>query len=145
MVKLTILAVGKLKEDYLSAAQAEYLKRLSRFCRAEVREFPERRTLKEEASDLLRAAKGHVYALAVEGKQHSSEEFARGIRSVIDRGENLVFIIGSSCGLDDSVKRAADELLSFSAMTFPHQLMRVILLEQVYRAFMINAGAKYHK
>lgn len=145
MVKLNIICVGKLKESYLKDACGEYLKRLSRFCKTELKELPERNSLKEEAQDILSACKGYVIALAVEGKEKSSEAFARELKSLTDRGAELTFIIGSSCGLDDSVKARAEELLSFSEMTFPHQLMRVILLEQVYRAFMINAGAVYHK
>ncbi len=136
--------MGKLKEGYLREACAEYLKRLSRFCKAEVKELPES-SLKEEGEGILRAVKGHTIALAVEGKGCSSEKFAAKLRSLCDRGEEITFVIGSSCGLDPSVKNAADELLSFSEMTFPHQLMRVILLEQVYRAFMINGGGEYHK
>jgi len=110
-----------------------------------VRELPERATLKEEAEDILRNCRGYVIALAVEGKGCSSEQFARKIKSLGDKGEEITFVIGSSCGLHGSVKARADELLSFSEMTFPHQMMRVILAEQVYRAFMINAGAEYHK
>ena len=145
MVKLTVVCVGKLKEGYLREAAAEYLKRLSRFCKIEVKELPERAAPKDEAEDILRALRGRVFVLAVEGKQRSSENFAREIKSSVDRGEEITFVIGSSCGLDERVKAAADELVSFSEMTFPHQLMRVILLEQIYRAFMINAGAEYHK
>ena len=93
----------------------------------------------------MRAAKGYVIALAVEGEKLSSEKLAQKIKKLSDAGEEISFIIGSSCGLSDKVKAAADFKLSFSDMTFPHQLMRVILAEQVYRAFMINAGATYHK
>lgn len=144
MVKVNLVCVGKLKESYLREAAAEYLKRLSRFCKAEITELPERATLEQEAEDILKRLRGKVYVLAVEGKQRSSEAFAREIKAVCDRGEELTFVIGSSCGLHESVKRGA-ELLSFSEMTFPHQLMRIILLEQIYRSFMINAGAEYHK
>ena len=145
MLKVRIVCVGKLKEDYLRAGAAEYLKRLSRFASVEVRELAERASLKEEAEEILRACRGRVIALAVEGKQRSSEGFASELKSCFDRGEELTFVIGSSCGLHESVKTRADGLLSFSEMTFPHQLMRVILLEQLYRAFMINSGAEYHK
>lgn len=145
MIKIGFICVGKLKEEYLRAACAEYLKRLSRFCRAEVKELPERASPKEECEEILRACKGRVIALAVEGESRSSEEFAKTLGGCVDRGEEISFVIGSSCGLDPRVKARADELLSFSKMTFPHQLMRVFLLEQVYRAFMINAGADYHK
>lgn len=145
MVKVNLVCVGKLKENYLREACAEYLKRLTRFCKCEVRELPEMDSLKEEGENILRACRGHIVALAVEGKQCSSEEFAEKIGRLCDRGEEITFVIGSSYGLSDGVKGAAHELLSFSRLTFPHQLMRVILLEQVYRAFMINGGGEYHK
>ena len=145
MLKVQIVGVGKLKEQYLRDGAAEYLKRLSRFAKVEVKELPERDSLKDEAEDILRALRGHVVVLAVEGKQISSEEFAQRLQTVVDKGEELTLVIGSSCGLHESVKERANEKISFSKMTFPHQLMRVILLEQLYRAFMINAGAEYHK
>ena len=145
MVKINFVVVGKLKESFYREAVAEYVKRLSRFCKTEIRELPERASLAEEAADILRALRGYTIALAVEGKGCSSPTFAKKLRALCDQGKEITFVIGSSCGLDESVKRAADELLSFSEMTFPHQLMRVILAEQVYRAFMINAGAEYHK
>ncbi len=145
MIRVRIVCVGKLKEEYWRAALAEYAKRLARFCRLEVTELPERRTPEEEADAILRACRGHVFALAVEGKQVSSEQFAAEIASLCDAGKEMTFVIGSSCGLAERVKRQADGLLSFSKMTFPHQMMRVILAEQIYRAFMIAAGAEYHK
>ena len=145
MLKLNVICVGKIKEEYLRLAIAEYLKRLSRFAKVEVKELPEGKTLKDEADPILKAAKGYKIALCVEGEKLSSEAFAQKIKCLCDRGEEISLIIGSSCGLDKSVKEEADLKLSFSDMTFPHQLMRVILLEQVYRAFMINSGSEYHK
>lgn len=145
MVKVNFIVVGKIKEAFYRDAVAEYAKRLSRFCKLEIREMPERATLADEAEDILRAAKGYVIALAVEGKQCPSEKLAEKMQSLVDGGKEISFIIGSSHGLDSKVKKSANEMLSFSQMTFPHQLMRVILAEQVYRAFMINAGAEYHK
>lgn len=145
MVKVNVVCVGKLKEEYWRAAVAEYAKRLSRFCRFEIVELAEKRSPEEEADAILRACRGHVFALASEGKQVTSEQFAAKIAALCDRGEELTFVIGSSCGLSERVKRAADEKLSFSMMTFPHQMMRVVLAEQIYRAFMIAAGAEYHK
>ncbi len=145
MLKLRIVAVGKCKESFYRDAAAEYLKRLSRFVSAEVCELPERASPKEEAADVLRACRGYVVALAVEGKKLSSEGLAESIGRLAGAGREMTFIIGSSRGLDDSVKAKADFLLSFSDMTFPHHLMRVMLLEQIYRAFMINAGSEYHK
>lgn len=145
MIKINIIVVGKIKESFYREALAEYLKRLSRFAKVEVKELAERQTLKEESADILRAAKGYVIALAIEGKKLSSEALAEKIKGLCDKGEEISFIIGSSCGLDKSVKDRADFLLSFSDMTFPHQLMRVILTEQIYRSFMINSGSEYHK
>ena len=145
MQKINIVCVGKIKEDFYRNAVTEYLKRLSRFAKVEVKEIAEGRDLEEEAQGILRAAKGYIIALCVEGNKLSSEELSKRIKTLCDKGEEITFIIGSSCGLSDNVKREADFKLSFSDMTFPHQLMRVILCEQVYRAFMINSGSTYHK
>lgn len=145
MNKVNIVCVGKIKEEYLRSACAEYVKRLSRFCKLDIKELAEGRTIREEAPSVLNAAKGYKIALCVEGETLSSFALADRIKKLTDRGEEISFIIGSSCGLDESVKQAADLRLSFSPMTFPHQLMRVILLEQIYRAFMIISGSEYHK
>ncbi len=145
MFKVHLVCVGKLKESYWREAVAEYRKRLSRFCALDIRELPERASILEEAPDILRAFKGRVIALAVEGKGCSSEGFAEKIAAVRDRGEELTLVIGSSYGLAPEVKEAAHELVSFSRLTFPHQLMRVILMEQLYRAFMILSNSEYHK
>lgn len=145
MQKIRIVAVGKLKEAFWRDAVAEYVKRLSRFASVEIRELPERATLEEEAKDILSACRGYVVALAVEGQKMDSETFASIIKKRTDEGAELTFVIGSSCGLSDEVKRAARLRLSFSDMTLPHQLMRVVLTEQIYRAFMINANSVYHK
>lgn len=145
MQKINVVCVGKIKEEYLRSAISEYLKRLSRFAKVEVKELSEGKTLKDEAEPILKAAKGYKIALCVEGEKLSSEAFAQRIKALCDKGEEISLIIGSSCGLDKSVKDSADLKISFSDMTFPHQLMRVILLEQVYRAFMINSGSEYHK
>ena len=124
---------------------AEYVKRLSRFAKVEIKELAEGINPEAEADDILRNLKGYVIALAVEGEKLSSEGLAKRLGRLTDEGKDVTFVIGSSCGLSERVKRAADMRLSFSDMTFPHQLMRVILAEQVYRAFMINAGSTYHK
>lgn len=145
MIKVNIVCIGKIKEDYLRAACAEYLKRLSRFARVEIKELAEGKSLKEEATAVMRAATGYKIALCVEGEKTSSEALAKNLKSLCDAGREITFIIGSSCGLDEEVKKAADCRTSFSDLTFPHQLMRVILLEQIYRAFMINSGSEYHK
>ncbi len=145
MQKIYIVCVGKIKEDFYKDAVQEYLKRLSRFAKVEVVEIPENKTLEKEGEAILRACRGHVIALCIEGRKESSESFAQLIKRLCDKGEDITFIIGSSCGLADSVKLHADERISFSDMTFPHQLMRVILTEQIYRAFMIISGGEYHK
>ena len=145
MIKVNFVCVGNLKEKFFVDAANEYLKRLSRYCRAEVKEIAERRTPEEEADDILRALRGTVIVLAVEGKKLSSEGCAARLKRIADAGGEITFVIGSSEGLSERVKARADGLLSFSDMTFPHRLMRVMLLEQTYRAFSINAGAKYHK
>ena len=110
-----------------------------------MKELSEGANPEAEAESILRACKGYVIALAVEGEKMSSEKLAAKMQKLTDEGKDISFVIGSSCGLSDKVKKAADFKLSFSDMTFPHQLMRVILAEQVYRAFMINAGSTYHK
>ena len=145
MQKITFVVVGKIKESFYREAVAEYAKRLSRFAKLEIKEIAEGVNPEAESGDILRAVKGFVIALAVEGKKLSSEGLAETIKHCGDKGQEITFIIGSSCGLSSEVKSRADMKLSFSDMTFPHQLMRVILAEQVYRAFMINAGATYHK
>lgn len=145
MQKINIVCVGKIKEKFYRDAVEEYLKRLSRFARVEVKELPEGRNPDGEAESILKAIKGKTVALCIEGEKYSSENLARLVKGFTDRGEESTFVIGSSCGLADEVKRSADLRLSFSDMTFPHQLMRVILCEQLYRAFMINGGGEYHK
>jgi 23S rRNA (pseudouridine1915-N3)-methyltransferase len=145
MQKINFVVVGKIKESFYREAVAEYVKRLSRFAKVEIKELAEGANLETEADDILRACKGYIIALAVEGEKLSSEKLAAKLQTLTDSGKELTFVIGSSCGLSPRVKQAADYRLSFSDMTFPHQLMRVILAEQVYRAFMINAGSTYHK
>ena len=145
MQKIYFVVVGKIKEAFYREAVAEYVKRLSRFVKVEIKELAEGANPEAEADEILRACKGYVIALAVEGEKISSEKLALKMQKLTDEGKDVSFVIGSSCGLSDRVKKAADYRLSFSDMTFPHQLMRVILAEQVYRAFMINAGSTYHK
>lgn len=145
MQKIYFVVVGKIKEDFYTDAVQEYIKRLSRFAKVEIKELPEGANPDAEADSILRACKGYVIALAVEGEKISSERLAEKLKKLTNEGKEISFVIGSSCGLSSKVKQAADYRLSFSDMTFPHQLMRVILAEQVYRAFMINAGSTYHK
>ncbi len=149
-MNVTILCIGKLKEKYWQDAAAEYIKRLGRFCRLTVTELSESKSdsAEEESRELLsHFPKGaFVIALDVKGKRMDSEGFAKKISELALEGKSdICFVIGGSNGFDDTVRSAADLRLSFSDFTFPHQLMRIILLEQVYRAFKINAGEKYHK
>ena len=145
MNKVNIVCVGKIKEKFYTDAVNEYIKRMSRFAKVSVVELCERETPQKECDSILKALKGYVVALAVEGEKTDSLTLAKKMRTLLDAGKELTFVIGSSCGLDERVKAAADWKLSFSDMTFPHQLMRVILCEQIYRAFLINAGSEYHK
>lgn len=145
MQKINIVCVGKIKESFYRQAVDEYLKRLSRFASVTVKELAEGRTPFDEAQPIIKACRGKIIALCIEGAKYSSEKLADQIKEFTDKGEEITFVIGSSCGLADDVKAQAHIKLSFSDMTFPHQLMRVILLEQIYRAFMINTGSEYHK
>ena len=145
MQKIYFVVVGEIKEAFYRDAVSEYVKRLSRFAKVEIKELAEGADPKAEEAEILRACKGYTIALAVEGEKLSSEALAKKLGRLTDEGRDVSFIIGSSCGLSDGVKRAAEYRLSFSDMTFPHQLMRVILAEQVYRAYMINSGSTYHK
>lgn len=159
-MKITILTVGKIKEKYFTDAIKEYSKRLSRYCKLEIVEVADEKTLEgasEHEADLIRCKEGerlkkyikegaYVISLAIEGKQYSSEEFSDKIHKLGLQGKShLIFIIGGSIGLADDILKNSKELLSFSKMTFPHQLMRVVLLEQIYRAYRIMNGEPYHK
>ncbi|MBO5851011.1 MAG: 23S rRNA (pseudouridine(1915)-N(3))-methyltransferase RlmH, partial [Clostridia bacterium] len=101
--------------------------------------------LKREGESILKEVKGHVVAMAIEGKKCSSQSLAAMLKTQVDKGQEITFVIGGSYGLSEAVKKSANTLLSFSDATFPHTLFRVMLLEQVYRAFSINADARYHK
>ena len=163
-MNLDIICIGKLKENYWTGAAAEYAKRLGRFCKLNIWELPESRLAdnaspaQEEAvkeaegkailakAEALGRQQSYVFALDPRGKELRSEDFAEKLAQIVLNGKSrVVFVIGGSLGLSDEVRRVADSLLSFSAMTFPHQLFRVMLLEQIYRACKINAGEKYHK
>lgn len=145
MQKIHIVCVGKIKEEFYRAAVAEYIKRLSRFAKTDICEIAEGINIEAEAGSILKNSRGKIVALCIEGDKYTSVEFAQFIKGVTVRGDECTFVIGSSYGLSDKVKKAAALRLSFSDMTFPHQLMRVILCEQLYRAFMINGGGEYHK
>lgn len=149
-MNITIICVGKLKEKFWQDAAAEYLKRLGRFAKMNIIELAESKSddvAEESEAIIAHIPKGaFVVALDVGGKSLSSEGLAELIATKgLEGTSHICFIIGGSNGYNDAVRRASDLRLSFSSFTFPHQLMRVILLEQVYRAFKINAGEKYHK
>lgn len=160
MVSVTVICVGKLKEKYYKDAANEYEKRLNGYCKVEIIELPETRlcemptqaqieaALEKEAEAIFaRIPKGAVVtAMCVEGEGLSSESFAKRIsQDMVQGASKLVFIIGGSFGLSPQIKRAAKYRLSMSNMTFPHHLARVMVLEQIYRAFKINEGSSYHK
>ena len=160
MQRVTVLCVGKLKEKFYTDAAAEYVKRLQRYCKLDVVELPEYR-LPEEPSpaEIQKALQtegaairerlprgGAVVALCIEGKPCSSEELSRRLTDFGVQGKTqITFLIGGSVGLDEELKRQADWRLSMSPMTFPHHMARIMLLEQIYRAYQIAGGAKYHK
>lgn len=159
-MKITLLTVGKIKEKYLSDAIAEYSKRLQRYCRLEIvqvadekdsdrpNESIKKQVLEKEAARLMPhiSDDAYVIALAIEGQMLSSEELADKINNLGLSGKShIIFVIGGSLGLSPGILSRADMLLSFSKMTFPHQLMRVILLEQIYRAYKIISNEPYHK
>ncbi len=157
-MKINLIVIGKLKEEYLRNACGEYIKRLGRYCNIEIHELDECRlsdnpsekeilsALKKEAAEIRKFASGMIIPLCIEGKQFTSEQFASEISSAGVNGfSTITFIIGSSFGLDNEIKSAGHIKLSMSKMTFPHQLARVMLLEQIYRAFQINTNGKYHK
>ncbi|WP_320988976.1 23S rRNA (pseudouridine(1915)-N(3))-methyltransferase RlmH [Hungatella sp.] len=159
-MKITLVTVGKIKEKYYTAAIEEYSKRLSRYCKLEIIQVADEKTpdnagealetqIKEEEGDRILASirdGACVIALAIEGKMLDSVELSEKIASLgVSGTSQIVFVIGGSLGLSKRVLDRADYLLSFSRMTFPHQLMRVILLEQIYRGYRIMNGEPYHK
>lgn len=160
MIKINIISLGKLKEKYLREAVEEYSKRISGYAKLGLIELePEKLTdnpsdseieaaLLREADKIMKKIESGSFtvAMCIEGKQMASEEFAKMFSDKMNAGTGVFnFIIGSSFGLHSSVKSAADIKFSFGKMTFPHQLFKVMLLEQIYRAFKINEGGKYHK
>ena len=158
-MKITIVAAGKIKEKYLTSGIAEFLKRLTPFAQVEIREIHEEKmpdspseaekaqVLEREGEKLLRLVPegSYLFVLDVYGKELSSEELAEKIAELSLHGKsNITFLIGGAFGLSEEVRRRADMRLSFSRMTFTHQMVRLLLVEQIYRAFKINRGEKYH-
>ncbi len=159
-MNIRVLCVGKVKEKYFNDAIKEYLKRLSRYAKVEIIEVPDEKT-PEGASmheeDLIKKKEGekllskirdtdYVITLAIKGKKYTSESFSKELETLMNTGKSTIdLVIGGSLGTSDEILRRSDATISFSDMTFPHQLMRVILLEQVYRAFRIMKNEPYHK
>ena len=155
-MNIDIIAVGKIKEKFFTQAIEEYSKRLSRFCQLKIIELKENIARTNNALDILNALKkdadsikphlhGHIICLDIEGKMLSSEKFAEKISSLTLTNSEITFIIGASNGIHQDIKNLCKEKISFSPMTFPHQLMRVIFLEQLYRGFTIINNISYHK
>lgn len=159
-MRITLLTVGKIKEKFYLQAIEEYAKRLSGYCKLEILEVADEKTpdgISETAKEKIRQKEGqrllkyikedaYVITLEIQGKMLSSEEFSQKLENLGLQGKSrLVFVIGGSLGLGQGIRERSDYALSFSKMTYPHQLMRVILLEQIYRGYKIMEGAPYHK
>lgn len=150
---IKIICVGKIKEKYINDAISEYKKRISKYTKLEIIEVPDRDKipikdiLKKEATDIMKYIKDkdYVITMEIEGNALDSLIFAEKIDNLFNNYANIVFVIGGSYGLDDSIKKRSNYALSFSKLTFPHQLFRVLLLEQIYRVFKINNNETYHK
>lgn len=156
MIKINLIAVGDIKEKYLKDAVHEYLKRLSRFADVKITELREHIAssnsqkdieiaLKKDAVEIEKYLKGYIIALDIEGIMLTSIDFSKKIDNLSLKTNEITFIIGASNGIHQSIKEKCNERISFSKMTFPHQLMRVIFLEQLYRAFTIIKNISYHK
>jgi len=159
-MNIKIIGVGKLKEKYFKDGIAEYAKRLGRFGKFTIVEVPDEKapeSLRQSEMDNVKAQEGarilgkikdkeYVYVLAIEGKERSSEDFSKELMQLVTYGHSdITFIIGGSLGLDATVMKRSNAQISFGKFTLPHQLMRFVLTEQIYRAFMINEGSPYHK
>ncbi len=159
-MNIRIICVGKIKEAYFSGAIKEYSKRLGRYTKLEIIEVPDEKTpegASEHEENLIKEIEGrkllakikdsdYVITLAIKGKKHTSESFSKSLSQLMNTGKSTIdFVIGGSLGTSDEILKRSDATISFSDMTFPHQLMRVILLEQIYRAFRIMKNEPYHK
>ena len=152
MLTINLLCVGNLKEKFWTDAQNEYAKRLSRFCKLNIIEITEQnkyneidKILQVEGQDLINKLSGYGLLLDINGKQLSSEEFADKIKGIELNNSTITFVIGSSHGVSQEVKNKIKDKLSFGKATYPHNMVRIILLEQIYRCFMINNNSNYHK
>lgn len=159
MLTINILCVGKIKEDFFRSAIFEYQKRLSKYCKIHIIELPdekipnkcnisiEEEIKNKECNNILNHLKNDSYIIGLDlkGKQFSSEDFSKNIENIKMKSSSITFIIGGSLGLTNSVLEKCNQIVCFSKMTFPHQLIRIFLLEQIYRAFKISNGETYHK
>lgn len=156
MIKINLICIGDIKEKYLRDAISEYSKRLSRFTDLKIIELKEhvaqtnshadmQKALLKDAEEIKKHLKGYIFSLDIQGKMLKSEEFSKKIEKISLTNSEITFIIGASNGIHDSIKNLSNEKISFSLLTFPHQLMRVIFLEQLYRAFTILNNIAYHK
>ena len=159
MLSITILCVGKIKEKFFSSAIDEYSKRLSKYCKLDILELPDEKipdkindsiineVKEKECNNILAHIKkdSYVISLDLKGNELSSENFSKKIENISMQNSKITFIIGGSLGLNEQVLSASNEKICFSKMTFPHQLIRIFLVEQIYRAFKISNGESYHK
>jgi len=152
MISINLVCVGNLKEKFSKEEQAEYMKRLSAFCNLNIIEVKEQNQLQnpiliveKEGQDILKKLKGYVVLCDIKSKEFSSEQFAGKIKNLMQQTSTITFVIGGSYGVSEDVRRLANEKISFSPMTFPHNLFRIMLLEQIYRAFTIIENKSYHK
>ena len=156
MIKINLICMGDIKEKYLREAITEYSKRISRFAELKIIELKEHisqsnsegdiiNALKKDGEEIQKHIKGYTFCLDINGKMVKSEDFSKKIEKISLSNSEITFIIGASNGIHETIKNICNEKLSFSPMTFPHQLMRVIFLEQLYRAFTILNNISYHK
>lgn len=152
MITINIICVGNLKEKFSREEQAEYVKRLSAFCKINIIELKEQNQLEnpqlileKEGEEILKKLKGYTILCDINSKELTSEKFASNFQNLMQETSTISFVVGGSYGVSDKVKSAVDERISFSPMTFPHNLFRIMLLEQVYRAFTIINNKTYHK
>ena len=151
-MQIRLVCIGNLKEKFWQSATEEYKKRLQKFCNLQIIELDEQnkyqdvnKILSEEGKSIIANLGGYNILLDIEGKAYSSEDLANKIKQTLLSSSTITFIIGGSYGVSDEVKKSVQERISFGRITMPHNLARVVALEQIYRAFMINSGAKYHK
>ena len=146
MIKINIVCVGTLKEKYWTEAIAEYVKRISRYANINIVECPEKKSVEDEGKEIVKKLKGYVIIFDIAGKTVTSPEIAELFADKLNAGKSeFTFVIGGSDGLSDEVKKAGDYAMSFGRVTYPHQLMRVIATEQIYRALTIMNNVTYHK